>query len=181
MPGYAGEIRIFAGDFIPEGWLHCDGRTLKASEYPVLASLFEKADGTYVYGGGGTEFKLPLLAGLVAVGAGAGPGLTSRELGTTGGSETAILGLTHLAAHTHPVVVSADPATTRMPGNTMTFAAVAPQNRFYADVTKPISGQAMFSALAIGNTGGHEAHENRMPYVALHYIICVDGEFPEAA
>ena len=55
--GYVGEVRAFAFDFQPAGWLPCDGRLLPIMENQKLFSLL----GT-VYGGNGeTTFALPEL------------------------------------------------------------------------------------------------------------------------
>ena len=57
---YVGEIRLFAGNFAPAGWMECDGSTLPISENEVLFNLI----GT-IYGGDGvSNFCLPDLRGL---------------------------------------------------------------------------------------------------------------------
>ena len=35
---YIGEIRMFAGNFAPNGWMFCEGQTLPISENDVLVS-----------------------------------------------------------------------------------------------------------------------------------------------
>jgi microcystin-dependent protein len=58
---YVGEIRMFAGNFAPNGWMFCEGQTLPISENEVLFQLI----GT-TYGGDGQEtFNLPNLASRV--------------------------------------------------------------------------------------------------------------------
>jgi microcystin-dependent protein len=55
--GYLGEIRMFAGTFVPSGWAQCDGSTLPIQEYGELAEIIGKT-----YGGDGfTTFGLPNL------------------------------------------------------------------------------------------------------------------------
>ena len=60
---YVGEIRMFAGNFPPNGWMFCEGQTLPISENEVLFQLI----GT-TYGGDGQEtFNLPNLASRLPV------------------------------------------------------------------------------------------------------------------
>ena len=83
-----GEIKLFSGNFEPEGWMFCDGRLLPISEHPVLFELIGNS-----YGGDGlTTFGLPDLRGRVPMGQGAGSGLTNRKLGEEPGSEIGDIG-----------------------------------------------------------------------------------------
>ena len=60
---YVGEIRMFAGNFAPAGWLFCEGQLLPISENETLFNLI----GT-TYGGDGQQtFALPDLRGRVPV------------------------------------------------------------------------------------------------------------------
>ncbi|MEK7951807.1 phage tail protein [Luteolibacter soli] len=93
----AGELRLFAGDFAPSGWALAQGQLLSIDEYPDLYAALGTAWG----GDGVSTFALPDLRGRVPVGAGQGPGLTSRTLGQTFGSETTVLSGLNLPAHTH--------------------------------------------------------------------------------
>ena len=56
---YVGEIRMFGGNFPPNGWAFCQGQSMPISEYETLFQLI----GT-TYGGDGQEtFNLPNLGG----------------------------------------------------------------------------------------------------------------------
>jgi microcystin-dependent protein len=37
---------------------------------------------------------------------------------------------------------------------------------------------AQMQGLAVNPTGGGQAHENRMPYISINYIIALQGIFP---
>ncbi len=39
MDQYVGEIRLFAGDYAPDGWALCNGQLLSISENEILFSL----------------------------------------------------------------------------------------------------------------------------------------------
>ncbi len=82
MP-FIGEIRIFAGNFAPAGWMFCEGQLLPISEYETLFNLI----GTTYGGDGKSTFALPNLEGSAPMHPGQGPGLSLHDLGETGGSE----------------------------------------------------------------------------------------------
>src|SRR6185295_17402051 len=89
---YVGEIRMFAGNFAPVGWMFCEGQLLPISENETLFNLI----GT-TYGGDGQEtFALPDLRGRVPVHF--GPGFTLAE---TQGVETVTLTTQQMPAHNH--------------------------------------------------------------------------------
>ena len=78
-----GEIRMFAGNFAPIGYLPADGRLVSIAEQTALFSVL----GTTYGGDGRTNFALPDLRGRVPIGAGQGPGLNAVPLGLGSGSE----------------------------------------------------------------------------------------------
>ncbi|MEQ3650269.1 tail fiber protein [Hyphomonas sp.] len=85
---YLGEIMTVGFNFCPRGTLEADGRLLPINENTALFSLL----GTLYGGDGRTTFALPDLRGRVVVGAGQGPGLTERQQGARGGTESNIAG-----------------------------------------------------------------------------------------
>jgi microcystin-dependent protein len=97
VDAYIGEIRTTGFDFAPVGWLLCFGQYLPVSEYPELYSVI----GTLYGGDGRNNFRLPDLRGHCALGAGTGRGLSARRQGSSGGTETATINATTMAAHTH--------------------------------------------------------------------------------
>ena len=56
---YVGEIRMFAGNFAPAGWMFCEGQLLPISENETLFQLI----GTTYGGDGQSTFGLPDLRG----------------------------------------------------------------------------------------------------------------------
>lgn len=66
-PPMLGEVRRFAGNFVPAGWLPCDGRLLEIAAYGPLYSVIG-----FRFGGRGvTTFGLPDLRDRAPIGAGA--------------------------------------------------------------------------------------------------------------
>ena len=179
MDAYLGEIRMFAGDFAPQGWLSCDGSLQSISTYQALFSLI----GT-TYGGDGTRtFALPDLRGRIPVGQGQGPGLSQRVIGGNGGVETVALGLSETLSHTHGVSVTTVEATTVTPGPTVNLAATtAPAANYLVTLPSPTVPRVLDDS-TVGVSGGDPSgvtvpHGNFMPSFAVTFIICMAGLFP---
>src|SRR5688500_875068 len=98
MSPFIGEIRMFAGNFAPNGWMLCQGQTLPISENDALFTLI----GT-TYGGDGQEtFNLPNLASRVPIHMGTGPDGTTYQLGEAAGTQQETLTVQQIPSHTHP-------------------------------------------------------------------------------
>src|SRR3712207_2167115 len=102
MPPYIGEIRMFAGNFAPVGWLFCDGQQLPISENDALFTLI----GTTYGGDGESNFNLPNLQSRIPIHQGQGGGLTNRILGEMGGVEQVTLSTQQMPVHNHPMLAS---------------------------------------------------------------------------
>src|SRR4051812_39133178 len=149
---YVGEIRMFAGNFAPNGWMFCEGQPLPISENDVLFQLI----GT-TYGGDGQEtFNLPNLASRVPIHMGTGPSGTTYQIGEQAGVETVTLTTQQIPIHTHPLLGSTNTASSNNPkdnvGGRLTIASVFP---YGTDAPfQPLSSQA------VSPTGGSQPHEN---------------------
>lgn len=163
-----GEIRLFAGRYVPNGWLPCDGRLLEVDGNEVLFSLI----GTTYGGNGQSTFALPDLRSRVPVGVGAGPGLTPRILGQAGGTETVTLTVGELPPHSHPMLAVGLAADTNSPAEQLLgstgYSAYAEGG---GDIV-PLSANTT-------SDGGNQPHENRMPTLAMIYIIAAIGMYPD--
>ncbi|MFM9952073.1 MAG: phage tail protein [Saprospiraceae bacterium] len=91
---------MFAGNFAPRGWAFCNGQLMRISENSALFSIL----GTTYGGDGITTFGLPDLRGRVPMGAGAGPGLSNRELGLRLGEESTSISIGAPTANAAPAV-----------------------------------------------------------------------------
>jgi microcystin-dependent protein len=148
------------------------------------------------YGGDGmTTFGLPDLRGRVAVGTGTNP-LTGSNyvLGQKGGAENVTLLTTNLPMHNHPVdanlivtpSASTAAGTSAAPGPTL-VPALLPTIGGGPSAT-PIKGYAVANASttlapntvsgSVGFAGGGQPFDNRTPYLAISYIIAMEGIFP---
>src|SRR6476660_355411 len=109
---YVGEIRMFAGNFAPAGWMFCDGQLLPISENETLFQLI----GTTYGGDGESTFALPDLRGRIPIHWGTGGGAT-YQLAETGGVEEVTLTVSQIPVHTHALLASNDNATGNAPLN----------------------------------------------------------------
>lgn len=169
---FVAEIRIFAGNFPPSGWAFCDGQLMPISQNTALFSLL----GTTYGGNGVSNFALPNLNQRAPLHAGAGVGLTPRELGETGGAATHALVASEMPGHTHGLQASAAVATTTAANGNMLATVNAP-NPPYHDPTM----LAPMGPGVLGSNGSGAPHENRQPYLTLSFIIALQGIFPPRA
>lgn len=179
MDPYAGEIRIFAGSYAPEGWQFCAGQVLSIQEYPVLYALL----GTIYGGDGTTTFALPDLRGRLPISFGAGTGLSTYALGAKGGYETVTIDTNELPTHTHPFAANTATADSGKPAGTV--PAVASSTFYVPSNATPIKVESM-AAAAVGSAGGDatgatDSHDNNMPSLSLNFIIAMQGLYPQAA
>ncbi|AEE52995.1 phage tail protein [Haliscomenobacter hydrossis] len=162
---YVGEIRMFAGNFAPAGWMFCEGQLLPISENETLFQLI----GT-TYGGDGQEtFGLPDLRGRIPIHQGNG-----FILAETGGAEEITLTVNQIPAHAHPFLGSTNNGSGTSPGGTVFGRnASAP---FYTTDTSV--GTVNIAPGTIGAVGGSQPHTNFQPYLCVDFIISLFGIFP---
>src|SRR5881394_26425 len=108
---YVGEIRMFAGNFAPNGWMFCEGQTLPISENTVLFQLI----GTTYGGDGQTTFNLPDLRGRLPLHQGTGPNGRTFTIGEFAGVESVTLTTSQIPSHTHGFVGTTNPGGTTNP------------------------------------------------------------------
>ncbi|RZJ61919.1 MAG: phage tail protein [Acidovorax sp.] len=172
MDPYIGDIRLFAGNFAPKGWLLCNGAVLNIGDYDTLYTLIGA-----VYGGDGqTTFAIPDLRGRVPVGQGTGAGLSPRPLAQVYGTETVTLLTTQLPAHNHAFNAAAAAATGAQPQG-MLFAQTGADNLYGPAPASGPQPQTM-AASTVTPAGGSQSHDNIMPSMGLNYIIAFEGLFP---
>jgi microcystin-dependent protein len=161
---YVGEIRIFAGNFAPAGWMFCDGQLLPISENETLFNLI----GTTYGGDGQSTFALPDLRGRVPLHMGNG-----FTLAQTGGVETVTLTTTQIPAHGHPLLTAGVSGDAQHVSNNVLADGTGGLNPYQPAV----SGTPM-NATSLNNAGGSQPHDNMQPYLVLDFIISLFGIFP---
>ena len=160
---YVGEIRMFAGNFAPSGWMFCEGQLLPISENTTLFQLL----GTTYGGDGESTFALPDLRGRIPIHQGNG-----FILAETGGAEEITLTVQQIPAHSHPFLGAAVQGDQINPSNAMAA------NSF--NVTSYINQapDGNFAAASVTPTGGSQPHTNFQPYLCVNFIISLFGLFP---
>jgi microcystin-dependent protein len=160
---YVGEIRMFAGNFPPNGWMFCAGQLLPISENETLFQLI----GTTYGGDGQSTFGLPELQSRVPIHQGNG-----SSLAETGGTEEVTLTVQQIPAHSHPFLAAA------VTGDQVSPAGILPSSSF--NVTPYINDvpTGNMNSGAISSVGGSQPHNNLQPYGTLNYIISLFGIFP---
>src|ERR1700675_2756064 len=138
---YIGEIRMFAGNFAPAGWMFCEGQLLPISEYETLFQLI----GTTYGGDGQSTFALPDLRGRIPIHQ--GNGFTLAE---TGGVEQVTLTVQQIPAHSHPVLASTNPGNTSQPQNNVTAQNAS------VSIYRAQAPVANMNVQAVGSTGGSQ-------------------------
>jgi microcystin-dependent protein len=164
---FLAEICIVGFNFAPRGWATCDGQLLPINQNQSLFSLL----GT-VYGGDGrTTFALPDLRGRTPIHVDAAHGQ-----GQKAGEETHMLSENEMPSHTH--ALQASDASATQPGPTDSLLA-RPSLSIGAVYSTPAQAQDVsLSALAIADKGGGQGHNNMQPYLALNFLIALQGLFP---
>ncbi len=202
-PIFIGQIMLWCGQWIPEGFWPCDGRVLKIQEYPALFSIVR----SYYGGDGQSTFNLPDFSGITLAGIGASDaGLPGFSLpGTILGTESEILITDQMPAHTHTadingqaaisvnLLASSDPAISSDPTGLIPAAGYSDSadgleidlytenspstTTLYNSLALDVSVSASEVSLSIA--GAAAAHNNMQPYLSMYYIIAVAGDYPE--
>lgn len=162
---YVGEIRMFAGNFAPAGWMFCEGQLLPISENETLFQLI----GTTYGGDGQSTFALPDLRGRLPIHQ--GNGFVPAEIG---GAEEITLTLLQIPSHTHSFMGSTAIANQNAPTNAVPATSTG-STVFPYGTDQP---QTNLAAASISPVGGSQPHTNFQPYLCISFIISLFGIFP---
>lgn len=162
---YVGEIRMFAGNFAPAGWMFCSGQILPISENETLFQLI----GTTYGGDGESTFALPNLQGRLPLHQGAG-----FILAETGGVEEVTLTVQQIPSHSHVMLGSLNTATSFTAQDNVPCATTAATTSAYGTDAP----RSTLAASAISTVGGSQPHTNMQPYLCVNFIISLFGLFP---
>jgi len=167
---FIGEIRMVGFNFAPRGWALCNGQLLSIASNNALFSLL----GTIYGGDGRTTFALPNLQGRVPMHYGSGAGLSPRLIGEAAGQESVSLTEAQLPAHTHKARASSLKGNTNSPVGRVWSKDAGVQSATYTSN----AADADMAAGAIAPAGGGQPHSNMPPYLAVNFIIALQGIYP---
>jgi microcystin-dependent protein len=163
---FVGEIRVFAGNFVPLGWAFCNGQLLPIAENAVLFNLI----GT-TYGGDGQQtFALPDMQCRALVHQGA-----NFVIGQKAGVENVTLIQSNLPAHSHTLMATNTAGTSASPGPGVALASSPTGEPIYDNGT---TNPTTLAPQAVGVSGSGAPHVNRQPYLGVSYIISLFGIYP---
>ena len=174
---YLSQITMFGGNFAPKNYALCNGQLLAINQYQALFSLL----GTQFGGNGVQNFALPNLQSSLPISMGQGPGLSSYNIGQTGGAPYVTLNQQQVPPHSHGFMCAPTPSATTSPsvsGN-VPGSPSASGAALYATPpgTPPLQPQAM-GAGSCAPAGGSQPHSNLMPSLCITFIIALAGVFP---
>jgi microcystin-dependent protein len=155
-----GEIKMTSFTFPPKGWAFCNGQLLPINQNQALFSIL----GTTYGGDGRVNFALPDLQGRTPLHAGNG-----FTLGQRGGQEATTLSTAQLPTHSHGVAAAADATTTHPDGARFGTTTGAHYGT---------AGQVVMAPGLVGSTGNGQAHPNMPPFLAVSFMIALQGIFP---
>jgi microcystin-dependent protein len=161
---YVGEIRIFAGNFAPAGWMFCEAQLLPISEYETLFQLI----GTTYGGDGQSTFALPDLRGRAPMHMGGG-----NVLATAAGVESVTINTNTTPTHNHALLAAGANGNAQHPSNTTLGDGTGGLTQYHAT-----SGPSPMNLRSLSNVGGNQPHDNMQPYLVLDFIISLFGIFP---
>jgi microcystin-dependent protein len=165
---WVGELMLVPYNFVPKGWLPCEGQILPIASNSALFSLL----GVTFGGDGRTTFGLPDLRGRVPMGDGQGPGLSPRTRGEVGGEPTHTLVQNEMPEHTHRFQCETQGASQTSP---VGGVPSVPNGLLYA----PMGAGGMAAPLMLAFDGAPGPHENMQPYIALQWVIATQGTYPQ--
>ncbi|NWD77538.1 tail fiber protein [Pseudomonas gingeri] len=193
MDVFLGNIQMFGFNFAPNGWALCNGQLLNLQQYQALFTLM----GT-TYGGNGQQtFGLPNLQSRLPISQGTGPGLTTRVMGESSGTEKVSILSSNLPPQSIPtsgltvsttinlVSVASNPVTTPTTTNAYIGASTPsgpPSAAIYSDAQGASPVPLKGATTTIGGTmnipGAGLPVTTMNPYLVVNFSIALQGLFP---
>lgn len=162
---YLAEIRLTSFAFAPKGWALCNGQLLSISQNTALFSLL----GTTYGGDGRSNFALPNLQARMPMHFSG-----THPLGQAGGEATHTLVPAEMPAHAHALRASSKPAASSSPSGGVLAQPARAGTPAYAAAASLVP----LNPAAITASGGGQPHENMPPFLAMNFIIALQGIFP---
>ena len=168
---YVGDIMTVGFNFCPRGWTEADGKLLPINQWSALFSLY----GTMYGGDGRSTFGVPDFRGRVAMSMGTGPGLTPRQEGQKGGSETNTLIVNNMPNHNHLLNTTETTPNTHDPNGAI-FGTFPGSNNIYTNNNPAINHQMAINAVT--KTGGGQPVNNMQPFQVINFCVALEGVYP---
>ncbi len=179
MTAMIGEVRAFPYNFVPRGWIACDGRLLPISQYTALFSII----GTIYGGDGRTTFAVPDLEKIQGQGRTPLGASATHPLGQRAGTHDVTLNISQMPSHNH--ILSGG-----FEANLISKLVTSPNTDCYisnvvSKGTNNIPGRAFshdknvtLNTASVALSGSSVAHNNTMPTLVMIHCINNDGVYP---
>lgn len=180
MEEFIGIVKLFAGNFAPKGWALCNGQIMSIAQNTALFSIL----GTTYGGDGISTFALPNLQGAAPVGVGTDRLGTTYVQGQVGGSSNVTLTTAQLPAHNHTPTLGYNSGNAALAKPTATSVPACPGYTSGRDFVATFGFIEATPDIKMTNTitettiGQNNPISIMQPYLAMNYIICLEGIFP---
>lgn len=177
MDEYIGIIKMFAGNFAPKGFMLCNGALLSIAQNQALFAIL----GTTYGGDGVTSFALPNLNGRIPLGAGSSNTGQKYNLGEAAGTTQNTILSQNLPSFVSQLKVARVNASSATPSASSSLAITGiPNGREFSPLPSYTDGDpdTVINAKSVSFAGQNLPVNNMPPYLAMNYIICVQGIFP---
>lgn len=181
MEVYIGTICAFSFNYVPAGWLACDGSMQVINQYTALAAATQ-----FIYGGSFNQgkFGLPNLNGCVAIGMS-----VANPIGQYGGSRTFILTPGNMPPHSHTigVAIGCYDGTGNSPNPVGNYLAQSPGSGLGRQTktfnSSQVGGVKMKPEISVGmgiaGVASPAPVNSLPPYQVTSYYIATNGYYPE--
>jgi microcystin-dependent protein len=167
---YLGEVRLFAYNWCPVGWMQAAGQILPISQYTALFSLL----GTSFGGNGTTNFGLPNLSGSAPYGQLANN--QGQPFGAVYGQSTVTLTVANLPPHTHQLFGSSANPGTYSPAGALLGTDANTAAKSFAPSGSPAN--TPMAVGAVGLTGSAVPVSIQSPALSMNWCIAYQGIYP---
>lgn len=166
---FLGEIKMVGFDYPPRQWASCNGQLLPINQNAALYSLL----GTRYGGNGTTTVGIPDMRGRAPVHVDrSSPYL---QQGMMGGIEAVRLTTGQLPNHTHDFMGTEEIATKSNPGTKKERTLGTETNDSIYSLAANLT---LMNTHTVTPTGGDGLHENIQPYMAINFVIALQGLYP---
>lgn len=172
MTPYIGQLLLVGWNFAPPGWAFCNGQLQSIAQNTALFSLL----GT-TYGGDGIRtFALPDLRGRGPIHFGTSTTGSSFVQGEVSGTESTTLLVTQLPQHTHALMGNRSQGNSNAPSGAVLAAdgpVAPPAGPYVASLPN-----TTLSVRSVGVAGGSQPTPIMQPFLAMNWVIALQGIFP---
>jgi microcystin-dependent protein len=169
---YVGEILKVPFTFCPVGTDEADGQLLSIAQYSALYAIY----GTTFGGDGVTTFALPNMQSRMSIHTGTGPGLTTRVLGQSGGTESNTQSTLTLPRHEHVALVRTTSGAANSTSPVGNKLGTTPAAKY---VNAAPNAQLMNrDTVLVNSSGSGQPYSHLPPTLTIRYCVALEGIFP---